>query len=70
MALGVAPNLPGFIATIFPTVAVPALFTSLYSGAWFVGFIISLVAYALIMDKAAPGNEATTDVSELRWVGE
>ena len=70
MALGVAPNLPGFIATIFPTVAVPALFTSLYSGAWFVGFLISLVAYAFIMEKAAPGIEPTTDVSELRWVGE
>ena len=50
LALAVAPNVPGFLAAagwVAPS-AVPALFHSLYTYAWFVGFAIAFVAYAAL----------------------
>jgi NCS1 family nucleobase:cation symporter-1 len=50
LAVAVAPNVPGFLAAagwIAPS-AVPAIFHSLYTYAWFVGFAIAFVAYAAL----------------------
>jgi len=51
LALGVLPNLPGFLNAAFPdTFAnVPLLFKTLYTYAWFVGLAISALVYALLM---------------------
>ncbi len=49
LALGVAPNLPGFLAKIgiIPDKAVPSLFLGIFSYAWFVGFGVAFLAYLL-----------------------
>ena len=51
LALGVLPNLPGFLNAAFPeTFAnVPLFFKTLYTYAWFVGLAISALMYALLM---------------------
>lgn len=50
LAIGVAPSLPGFIAAVAPATApaISALLTALYPYAWFVGFLVSGTAYALL----------------------
>jgi NCS1 family nucleobase:cation symporter-1 len=48
LALGVLPNLPGFIGAL-PGHATTPLFTTLYNWAWFVGFGIAAVVYLLGM---------------------
>jgi NCS1 family nucleobase:cation symporter-1 len=50
LAVAVAPNVPGFLAAagwVAPS-AVPAVFHSLYTYAWFVGFAIAFVAYTAL----------------------
>ncbi len=50
LALAVAPNVPGFLAAagwIAPA-AVPSIFHSLYTYAWFVGFAIAFLSYAAL----------------------
>jgi len=51
LALGVLPNLPGFLNAAFPDAfaSVPALFKTLYTYAWFVGLAISALVYSLLM---------------------
>lgn len=51
LLLGVLPCVPGFLATAFPAAfpAVPDLFRTLYSYAWFVGFFVAGGAYTLMM---------------------
>mmetsp|Transcript_8709 Transcript_8709/g.22309 ORF Transcript_8709/g.22309 Transcript_8709/m.22309 type:complete len:86 (-) Transcript_8709:90-347(-) len=51
MVVGVLPSLPGFLNVALPNFAVPKIFQTLYSCAWFVGFGISIVAYCLLQDK-------------------
>ncbi len=54
LVLGVAPNVPGFLGTIKvinPATVGPFLM-HLYNYAWFVGFIISFVAYWVLMALA------------------
>ena len=41
MAAGVAPNVPGFLETAGVVESVPAVFSSIYTYAWFVGLFIS-----------------------------
>ncbi len=48
LAIGVLPNLPGFIAALSGTTATP-LFATLYNWAWFVGFGIAAGVYLLGM---------------------
>ena len=55
-ALGVAPNLPGFIAALRGTSA-PSLFAGLYNWAWFVGFILSALVYVVGMRVGAGSRE-------------
>jgi len=56
LALGVLPNLPGFLATAFPKsfTNVPAFFLTIYTYAWFAGLAISAVTYAVLMRAKTP----------------
>lgn len=51
LALGVLPNLPGFLNAAFPQTfsGVPDAFKLIYTYAWFAGLAISAVVYALLM---------------------
>jgi NCS1 family nucleobase:cation symporter-1 len=54
LVMGIAPNIPGFIGTVKPSLA-PAIgpfLMSLYNYAWFVGFFISFFAYGGFMTVA------------------
>ncbi|WCT72552.1 NCS1 family nucleobase:cation symporter-1 [Sphingomonas naphthae] len=52
--IGVAPNIPGFLATAFPVAfaGVPAGWTAFYAYAWFTGLFLALASYRLMMRKA------------------
>ncbi len=53
-ALGVAPNLPGFLHAAGAVKSVPAVFDGIYVYAWFVGFIVAAgVYYLLTRDPAS-----------------
>ena len=60
LALGVLPNLPGFLNAAFPDAFanVPVFFTTLYTYAWFAGLTISALAYALLMRGARQRQRA------------
>jgi nucleobase:cation symporter-1, NCS1 family len=47
LALGVLPNVPGFLHASGFVESVPAIFDTIYTYAWFVGFLISGVVYAV-----------------------
>jgi nucleobase:cation symporter-1, NCS1 family len=51
LILGIAPNIPGFLAQAFPAQfgSVPEIWKSLYAYAWFLGFGIAGVAYLILM---------------------
>ena len=53
LALGVAPNVPGFLAQAFPARfgAVPEFWKGLYSYAWFLGFAIAGAAYLALAGR-------------------
>lgn len=50
---GILPNVPGFLVTIkaIDATAVPEWVAHLYNYAWFVGFFVSSIMYALLMKK-------------------
>lgn len=59
LAIGVAPNVPGFLANAFPETfgGIPAVFQATYPYAWFVGAVISGGFHVLFMTarrRAAP----------------
>ncbi len=49
LVIGVAPNVPGFLAAAGWVSDVPALFDSLYVYSWFVGFVLAGATYLLMM---------------------
>jgi NCS1 family nucleobase:cation symporter-1 len=51
LLLGIAPNVPGFLATthMIDPASIPPWILNLYSFAWFVGFAISGITYYLLM---------------------
>jgi NCS1 family nucleobase:cation symporter-1 len=53
LLIGIAPNVPGFLATIklMSTDTVPAWIVHLYNYAWFVGFGVSGIVYGVMMKK-------------------
>jgi NCS1 family nucleobase:cation symporter-1 len=53
LLLGILPNVPGFLVTIHIIAAdsVPAFITNLYHYAWFVGFFVSGLVYAVLMKR-------------------
>jgi nucleobase:cation symporter-1, NCS1 family len=50
LIVSIVPNVPGFLATIsvIPKEKLPPIFLTLYSYAWFVGFLIAFVLYAIL----------------------
>ena len=56
LALGVAPTLPGFVAALRGSPAT-GVFGGIYNWAWFVGFLISALAYAVGMRTGAGSRE-------------
>jgi len=53
--IGVAPNVPGFLAAAGWISAVPAVFASIYTYAWFVGLLLAGLVYWGLM-RLAPGT--------------
>ena len=51
LALGIAPNIPGFLHAAGVLETVPVLFERIYDNAWFVGAIVASVSYYLPMRK-------------------
>ncbi len=60
LLLGVAPNLPGFLAAAAPHLfgGVGNIWTGLYTYAWFVGLAIAAVVYGLLMRRAVMRDPA------------
>jgi len=56
LVLGIAPCVPGFVATVSEKAAphVPAVWVSMYHYAWFISFGISFAAYLLLMAAFRP----------------
>jgi nucleobase:cation symporter-1, NCS1 family len=48
LAIGVAPNLPGFLHSVNLVSHVPPIFDTLFTAAWFVGFFLSAIVYILL----------------------
>lgn len=57
LAIGVAPNLPGFLAQAFPTLfpGVAPVWRALYAQAWFLGFVLAGGAYLALMSVFGRG---------------
>ena len=60
LILGVAPSVPGFLGTVkvLDAAVVGPFFMRLYDYAWFVGFGVAFVIYALMMRGKAPRDQA------------
>lgn len=60
LGVGVAINLPGFLAAVFPTAfgGVGAGWKGLYTYAWFVGFLVSGALYLALMWRAPRASAA------------
>jgi NCS1 family nucleobase:cation symporter-1 len=65
LALGVLPNLPGFLNAAFPDAFanVSPVFKTLYAYAWFVGLAISAIVYAILMRGARQRRAAIASAS-------
>lgn len=57
LALGIAPNLAGFLTAIGVIDSAPAFLVSIYNYAWFVGAITSGVLYYVFMRRGASGAD-------------
>jgi NCS1 family nucleobase:cation symporter-1 len=53
MALGIAPNLPGFLNAI-GAVKAPAVYVAIYDWAWFVGFVVAALVHWIGMTYYRP----------------
>jgi NCS1 family nucleobase:cation symporter-1 len=61
LALSILPNIPGFLATInvIPKDRLPAFFMTIYSYAWFAGFLLAFVLYSILRFPAPAIKPAT-----------
>jgi NCS1 family nucleobase:cation symporter-1 len=57
LAIGVLPNVPGFLAAAGFIESAPTFFSSLYTYAWFVGLLLSGGIYWLLMSWKVPGTK-------------
>jgi NCS1 family nucleobase:cation symporter-1 len=64
LALGVAPNVPGFLQAAGLGIDVAPLWSSLYTYAWFVGLAVSGTSYSLMMWGRVDAAAATTALRE------
>ncbi len=51
LAIGILPNLPGFLHAAGIVKSVPPILDTLYVYAWFVGFVVAGAAYLLLADR-------------------
>ena len=58
--IAVAPNLPGFLKAAGAVESVPEVFNTIYTYAWFVGFILAALLYVAGM-KALPQVAGAAD---------
>jgi NCS1 family nucleobase:cation symporter-1 len=61
MAVGVVPNLPGFLHATKVVAQVPTAFDTLYRYAWFVGFAIAAAVYLILARSQRITVPATVD---------
>ncbi len=59
LALGVLPNLPGFLAAAGALDKVPTFWTDIYTYAWFVGFFVSGGVYFLLT-RLSPSSQSSS----------
>ena len=66
LILGVAPNVPGFLAAAIPGTfgAMPAIWTALYPYAWFVGAAIAATVYMVGMRQSSAPLEPALGAAE------
>lgn len=55
LVIGVAPNVPGFLATVGVADGIAPFWVGLYGYAWFVGFFLAFAAYILLRRVAPRG---------------
>ena len=65
LTAGVLPNVPGFLEAAGAVSSVPAAFDYIYSCAWFVGFSVSSVSYALMMRGSTSAKEQGQPVDSI-----
>jgi len=65
LLIGILPNVPGFLVTIKAIApdAVPVWIAQLYNYAWFVGFLVSGIAYMLLMQTYRHGIQTIKETS-------
>ncbi len=62
LAVGIAPNVPGFLAQASGgAIAVPQMFSDLYTYAWFVGLLVAGVVYVSLTSfiRSIPARSRT-----------
>jgi NCS1 family nucleobase:cation symporter-1 len=69
LLLGIAPNVPGFLATIgaISRDSMPHWITGIYNYAWFVGFLVSGGAYGLLMRASRMSLSAKNYKKEMNY---
>lgn len=63
LAVGVAPNVPGFLGAAGFVEGVPAALSTVYTYAWFVGFALSAVVYLALMKATGAGGVQQSSAS-------
>ncbi|MFT5481822.1 MAG: NCS1 family nucleobase:cation symporter-1 [Halieaceae bacterium] len=62
LAVGIAPNIPGFLHAAGALETVPVLFDRIYDNAWFVGALVSSACYYVLMAKTMQHSTGDTHV--------
>jgi len=57
LAIAIIPNIPGFINAASDKTIFPAYFDLIYTYAWFVGVLVSVILYWILMKSKSPSNE-------------
>ncbi|MFT4977861.1 MAG: NCS1 family nucleobase:cation symporter-1 [Myxococcota bacterium] len=61
LVLAVLPNIPGFLEAAGAVSEVPAIFSTIYTYAWFVGFLLAGAIYLALMAASGGATARTTD---------
>ncbi len=57
LVMGVLPNIPGFLAAAGLVRSVEPIFSTIYTYAWFVGFVVASLVYYAAMRVGLGGGE-------------